>query len=208
MALHRDIHWIGRQWAVTGFGMQLIDQKLKGFFDIEAVNLWDDGLIEAMHAKEWLNKADFDKGLAIARKRYPGLSSTVTPPSEEKPLPAPVNGQVAALLQALKPEEPKLQKPDPIGTVSAAAPRAERPLPTPANGHVAALPRAPKPEEPKLQKLDPIVTAPPIAEAKQPAPFRLKIEPVEPPRPAPPDFHVQFTGSAKFVRPWRVRQRR
>ena len=30
MALHRDIHWIGRQWAVTGHGMQLIDQKLKG----------------------------------------------------------------------------------------------------------------------------------------------------------------------------------
>ena len=34
MALHRDIHWIGRQWAVTGHGMQLIDQKLQGFFDI------------------------------------------------------------------------------------------------------------------------------------------------------------------------------
>jgi hypothetical protein len=165
MALHRDIHWIGRQWAVTGYGMQLIDQKLKGFFDIEAVNLWEDGLIEAMHGKEWLNKADFDKGLAIARTRYPGLSDTVTPP-------------------------------------------AEKPLPAPANGHVAALPRAPKPEEPKLQKLDPIVTAPPIAETRQPAPFRLKIEPVEPPKPAPPDFHVRFTGSAKFVRPWRVRQRR
>jgi hypothetical protein len=204
MALHRDIHWIGRQWAITGYGMQLIDQKLKGFFDIEAVNLWEDGLIEAMHGKEWLNKADFDKGLAIARKRYPGLSGTVTSP-EEKALPAPVNGQVAALLQALKAEEPKRQKPDPI----VPAPKIDqRPLPAPANGHVAALPRAPKPEKPKLQKLDPIVTAPPTAETRQPAPFRLKIEPVEPPKPAPPDFHVRFTGSAKFVRPWRVRQRR
>lgn len=208
MALHRDIHWIGRQWAVTGYGMQLIDQKLKGFFDIEAVNLWEGGLIEAMQAKEWLNKADFDKGLEIARKRYPGPAGTVTPPPEERVLSAPVNGEVAALLQALTPEEPKPRKPNPIGAVTPAPPRAERPLPVPVNGHVAALSRAPKPEEPKPQKLDPIVTPPPIAETKQPAPFRLKIEPVAPPKPAPPEFHVQFTGSAKFVRPWRVRQRR
>ena len=30
MALHRDIYWVGRQWAVTGFGIQAIDQRLKG----------------------------------------------------------------------------------------------------------------------------------------------------------------------------------
>ena len=35
MALHRDIYWIGRQWAITGFGVQAIDQRLKGAFDIE-----------------------------------------------------------------------------------------------------------------------------------------------------------------------------
>ena len=34
MALHRDIFWIGRQWAVTGFGMQAINQKHGGQFDI------------------------------------------------------------------------------------------------------------------------------------------------------------------------------
>jgi len=22
MALHRDIYWVGRQWAVTGYGIQ------------------------------------------------------------------------------------------------------------------------------------------------------------------------------------------
>jgi hypothetical protein len=69
MPLHRDIHWIGRQWAVTGHGMQLIDQKLQGFFDIEVARLWDEILIESLHAKEWLNRADFDKGLALARAR-------------------------------------------------------------------------------------------------------------------------------------------
>ena len=50
MALDRDIHWVGRQWAVTGYGMQAVDQKLKGQFDIEASRLWEDGLSESLHA--------------------------------------------------------------------------------------------------------------------------------------------------------------
>jgi hypothetical protein len=249
MPLHRDIHWIGRQWAVTGHGMQLIDQKLKGFFDVEAIRLWDDDLIETMHAKEWLNKADFDKGLEIARKRYPAPSGTVTPPPQDTAVPAPANGQIAALPQATKPEapepqklvpivtvtpppedkpapangqpaplpqapkpeEPKLQKPD--LPVSVTPPLQEKPLPAPANGQVAALRQAPAPEAPKLQKLDPpkpdpIVAVPQTTEQKKPAPFRLKIEPVDPPKPAAPVFHVQFIGSAKFVRPWLVKQKR
>ena len=79
MALHRDIHWIGRQWAVTGHGMQLIDQKLKGFFDIEVSRLWEDALIESMRTREWLHVADFDKGLEVARKRFPEPPGAVTP---------------------------------------------------------------------------------------------------------------------------------
>jgi hypothetical protein len=71
MALHRDIYWVGKQWAVTGYGLQAVDQKLKGSFDVEASRLWDDGLLESVHAEKWLNAADFDKGLAVARKRYP-----------------------------------------------------------------------------------------------------------------------------------------
>ena len=89
MALHRDIHWIGRQWAVTGLGMQLIDQKLKGFFDIEVSQLWDEALIETMRAKEWLNVADFDKGLDVARKRYKEQPRT-EPEPEALVLPAPL----------------------------------------------------------------------------------------------------------------------
>ncbi|WP_210266158.1 hypothetical protein [Bradyrhizobium australiense] len=50
--------------------MQLIDQRLMGAFDIEVARLWDDDLIERMHTKEWLNAADFDKGLAVARTRH------------------------------------------------------------------------------------------------------------------------------------------
>jgi hypothetical protein len=82
MALHRDIFWIGRQWAVTGRGMQLIDQRLEGAFDIEVARLWDDDLIESLRAKAWLKAEDFDKGLAVARTRHPqaGSASVVAPP--------------------------------------------------------------------------------------------------------------------------------
>ena len=93
MALHRDIHWIGRQWAVTGFGLQVINQKHGGAFDIEIARLWDDGLLESLREQKWLNAADFEKGLAIARKRYPGpqKSSAVEPP--DIPQASPVEPQ-------------------------------------------------------------------------------------------------------------------
>jgi hypothetical protein len=71
MALHRDIYWLGRQWAVTGFGLQAIDQRLKGAFDIEGARLWEDGALDDLRAQPWLNAADLDKALAAARKRYP-----------------------------------------------------------------------------------------------------------------------------------------
>ena len=70
MALHRDSFWIGRQWAVTGHGMQLIDQRLMGDFDIEVAQLWDEDLIARMHARTWLNAGDFDTGLTVARSRH------------------------------------------------------------------------------------------------------------------------------------------
>ena len=82
MPLHRDIYWVGRQWAVTGHGMQAIDQKLNGVFDIEVSGLWDDSLSERMHALKWLNAADFDKGLAAARKHYPQPDRQAAPPEE------------------------------------------------------------------------------------------------------------------------------
>ncbi len=53
MPLHRDIYWVGRQWAVTG-----------------------------MHALKWLNAADFDNGLAAARGHYPEPARQAAPPEE------------------------------------------------------------------------------------------------------------------------------
>ena len=71
MALHRDIFWIGRQWAVTGAGIQAIDQRLKGAFDIDRAKVWDDGLLTSLHELPWFNAADFDNALCVARGRFP-----------------------------------------------------------------------------------------------------------------------------------------
>lgn len=82
MALHRDVYWVGRQWAVTGYGIQACDQKQKGKFDIEAARLWDDGLVEDMRTLGWLNVEDFSQALSIARARYPEPGK-VAPPGED-----------------------------------------------------------------------------------------------------------------------------
>jgi hypothetical protein len=87
MPLHRDIYWVGRQWAVTGYGMQAIDQRLNGVFDIEVARLWEDGLIERMYGLKWINMLDFDKGLAAARKRFPEPPRQAAPPEASVSIP-------------------------------------------------------------------------------------------------------------------------
>jgi hypothetical protein len=83
MPLHRQVFWVGRQWAVTGHGMQAVDQKQKSKFDIEIARLWDDDLADSLSSERWFNLADFNEGLAIARARYP------EPPGRPKPRPKP-----------------------------------------------------------------------------------------------------------------------
>jgi hypothetical protein len=96
MALNRDIYWVGRQWAVTGYGLQAIDQKQKSKFDIEASRLWEDDLLENLRAQPWFNPEDFSKGLSVARARHPEPSRlaaapavTASPPEESEPIEAP-----------------------------------------------------------------------------------------------------------------------
>ena len=69
MALHRDIYWVGRQWAVTGYGLQLIDQRLKGVFDIEVDRLWDQSVLDTMRARGWL-KAEWGVSEANQRAKF------------------------------------------------------------------------------------------------------------------------------------------
>ncbi|MCP3470128.1 hypothetical protein NLM33_07275 [Bradyrhizobium sp. CCGUVB1N3] len=94
MALHRDIFWIGRQWAVTGFGIQAVDQRLRGVLDIEIARLWDDDFVQSRRAKPGLNIEDFDKALTLARTRYPQAPEPARTPVqaaiELPPAPAPV----------------------------------------------------------------------------------------------------------------------
>jgi hypothetical protein len=87
MALHRDIFWVGKQWAVTGYGIQACDQKKKGQFDIEASRLWEDGVLESLRAEPWLDRDDLDKALAAARKHYPEPPGKAAAPVEEESVP-------------------------------------------------------------------------------------------------------------------------
>jgi hypothetical protein len=87
MALHREIYWVGKQWAVTGFGIQACNQRQKGRFDVEASRLWEDGVQDAIRAEKWVNADDFEKAITVARKYFPEPPRKARPP--EKPV-APV----------------------------------------------------------------------------------------------------------------------
>jgi hypothetical protein len=199
MPLHRDIHWIGRQWAVTGLGMQLIDQKLKGFFDVEASRLWEEALIETMRAKEWLNVADFDKGLEVARKRFPPDGVTPSPPAETVTPAPPVASAVPPVAPEIVPIAPVAVAPPVTPTVSSSA--ATPPVPP-----IESRPQVAKPEEPKLQNIDPVTPPPAPPVALQPS--AIAIPEPDAAQSEPPKFHMLFSGNAKFIRPWRVRMRK
>ena len=115
MALHRDIHWIGRQWAVTGYGMQAIDQRHGGRFDIEIERLWDDDLLEGLSGQKWFNPEDFAKALVIAQKRFPGTPRHVAPAPEPR-LEAEIEPepQVAAEPEPEPRFEPEPAPPEPV----------------------------------------------------------------------------------------------
>jgi hypothetical protein len=120
MALHRDIFWIGRQWAVTGLGVQAIDQRLKGVFDIEASRLWEEDLVARTRAVSWLNADDFNKALDLARARY------LEPPRKVLPL-------VDSVLDLMQPNSGETQtaaalREPPVPQVESAA---TEPLPQP-----------------------------------------------------------------------------
>ncbi|MBR0758172.1 hypothetical protein JQ604_38830 [Bradyrhizobium jicamae] len=133
MPLHRDIHWLGRQWAVTGYGLQLISQKPNGAFDIEIAHLWHEPLLATVQAQAWLDKADFDKALELARTRFADAQTTSDAATNSDP--------VLPLIKSILAEPP--QKP---------RPRAEPKPARAVNGSVAkaAEPVAPQPAPRKL----------------------------------------------------------
>ena len=68
MALHRDIYWLGRQWAVTGYGIQAVDKKLNMQFDVEAPRIWQENLSEPMLALDWFDVEDFKRAVGVAQQ--------------------------------------------------------------------------------------------------------------------------------------------
>ena len=113
MPLHRDIYWIGRQWAVTGDGLQAVNQRLHGGFDIEVPRLWDDGILEALCTQAWFNPEDFIRGLDVARARYP-LPPGQTPPAPLKYVAPPKDSAAVRVPKASPPKaEPVPVSPEP-----------------------------------------------------------------------------------------------
>jgi len=138
MALHRDIFWVGKQWAVTGNGVQACDQKQKSQFDIESARLWDDDVVERLRANKWLNVDDLEKALSIARQRFPQPSGTIARPASETMAPAPPVAPIEPLPKVklvAKLEPSKSAKLDSIKPPAAAAvlrtPSVTKPAPAP-----------------------------------------------------------------------------
>jgi hypothetical protein len=71
--LTEPIFWIGKQWAVTGYGVECRD----GTYFIEAKRLWQDepdwGWKKHMAEKDWVDLADFSAALDWARQHYAHL---------------------------------------------------------------------------------------------------------------------------------------
>ncbi len=187
MALHRDIFWIGRQWAVTGSGMQAVNQKLGGQFDIGVARLWDDDWLDLLRGQSWFNVEDFAKGLAVARKRFP------EPPGRPPPLP------IEALLNMIAaPATPSAPKPTP----EPLAPKAVEPV----------KPVSPPEAEPVLKSVA-IAASESVIPAAPPQPEPIvklgSIQAAEVAKFAPSFPQMRIAEhSARLVRVWRITQRK
>jgi hypothetical protein len=192
MALHRDIFWVGRQWAVTGHGMQAVDQKQKSKFDIEISRLWDDDLLDGLSAERWFNLDDFSQGLAIARARYP------EPPHRAKPAPK---------AEPVKPEAGREAK----GDIKAKTPSCTA-APSPADaGRILQTPARQTTPAPPCKSVSPLKECGPLQPPQSPprSPPLKPVPEVEPAKPLVAKFAMRLEGgSAKFTPMWRIRIRR
>ena len=70
-ALAEPVYWTGRQWTVTGHGIEARDGK----YNIAGSRAWEEasghGWIEHMAEKDWVDIQDFAEALRLARGRWP-----------------------------------------------------------------------------------------------------------------------------------------
>jgi hypothetical protein len=64
VTLHRDIYWLGRQWAVTGHGIQAVNKKLHMRFDVAASRIGEEDTDQPMRELDWFDAED----LRVARR--------------------------------------------------------------------------------------------------------------------------------------------
>ncbi|WP_052833269.1 hypothetical protein [Bradyrhizobium sp. LTSP885] len=198
MPLHRDIHWLGRQWAVTGHGLQLINQKQMGYYDIAVSRLWEAGLIQSMQGKAWIDRPDFDKALELARARFFDAAPPGTPVPLEPEATAAIASAVPPVKRALEPlavpalEELLAKLKSKTAEVAPAA--------KPVEAVVAAPPEA-EPAKPALAESEPPEPPPPATPVVQPA----DPAPLVRPKPLWPAVGHKIAGKGRFVQPWRAR---
>lgn len=84
MVLHRDIYWLGKQWAVTGYGVQAVSDRHEMRFDIAAARIWDENLDADMRQLPWFDAEDFAKAVDVARKRSKDNPLTFQPPMSDE----------------------------------------------------------------------------------------------------------------------------
>lgn len=84
MVLHRDVFWLGRQWAVTGYGVQAVSKKHNMKFDIEVSQIWGDDLDASMRDLPWFDAKDFAEAVERARKRATEEPLTFRPPLSDE----------------------------------------------------------------------------------------------------------------------------
>ena len=84
MVLHRDVFWLGRQWAVTGYGVQAVSQSHQMRFDVSADQIWNDDLDAPMRGEPWFDADDFAQALDVARRRSRDNPTIFQPPMSDE----------------------------------------------------------------------------------------------------------------------------
>jgi hypothetical protein len=84
VVLHRDVFWLGKQWAVTGYGIQAVSQKHNMKFDIEVSQIWNEDLDALMRDEPWFDAADFAQAVDRARQRAMESPLTFKPPLSDE----------------------------------------------------------------------------------------------------------------------------
>ncbi len=81
MTLNRNIFWLGRQWAVTAFGVQTANRKMHMRFDIEGSRIFEENVAEPLQQPAWFDGEEFIEALKVARLRSQETPRIFQPPS-------------------------------------------------------------------------------------------------------------------------------